>query len=171
MSSFGRKLKLRRKKKETPELSITSLLDILTVLLMFLIRSYNTTDLSLEVIPGINLPTSSSNDLGSHAVTVQVNKNRELFFNNKLLTQLDAAGNGAQKLEQLLAKEAENERQALARMPASLNKTLLDKDGKPHPIPLKINFFIFSAAAMKLLNFLRLSFLWPCFWGVSIGGL
>ena len=96
MSSFAKKIKLRRRKKIPTELDITSLLDILTILLVFLLRSYNATDLKLDVAQGVTLPSAESQNLGSYAIVLQVNKNRELFFNNQLVTKLDASGNGAQ---------------------------------------------------------------------------
>ncbi|OFZ17323.1 MAG: hypothetical protein A2X86_02395 [Bdellovibrionales bacterium GWA2_49_15] len=139
MSSFAKKIKLRRRKKSPVELDITTLLDILTILLVFLLRSYNATDLKLDVAQGVTLPTAESLDLGSYAIVLQVNKNRELFFNNKLITHLDASGKGGPELEKLLATEAENQRKEMARQPASHTKLPLDKDGKPQILPLKIN--------------------------------
>ncbi|MBI2520073.1 MAG: biopolymer transporter ExbD [Bdellovibrio sp.] len=132
MSSFAKKIKLRRRKKEPTELDITSLLDILTILLVFLLRSYNATDLKLDVAQGVTLPTAQSQDLGSYALVLQVNKKRELFFNNKLVTQLDVTGKGGSDLEKLLTVEAEHQRKEMAaRHPAS------QPDSKP--VPLKIN--------------------------------
>ncbi len=133
MSSFAKKIKLRRRKKIPTELDITSLLDILTILLVFLLRSYNATDLKLDVAQGVTLPSAESQNLGSYAIVLQVNKNRELFFNNQLVTKLDASGNGAQTIEKLLAEEAEHQRKEISRQPASQTTALkinlvFDKD-------------------------------------------
>ncbi len=137
MSNFAKKLKSRRAKKEVPEMNITSLLDILTVLLLFLIRNYNTTDLNLDVIPGISLPVSTSVDLGSNAIIIQVNKNRELFIDNKLIATLDATGKGMEPLEKILAEEAKKQRAALALEEG--NRKPATTDTKQNKQPLKVN--------------------------------
>ncbi len=54
------RLKIRHKKKHALELSlnITSLMDVLTVLLFFLLKSFSVTSNSLETPAGIRLPAS-----------------------------------------------------------------------------------------------------------------
>jgi len=73
----------RRPKKKEVDVDITSLLDILVILLVFLLKSYNASDLKLELAKGITLPRSQSRHLGHHAVVVQVSKSKEIFLNNK----------------------------------------------------------------------------------------
>lgn len=75
--------RLRGKKSSEVEVDITSLLDILVILLIFLLKSYNSSDLQLDVLENISLPVSESRVLGSHSIIVQVDQNRRMFINHK----------------------------------------------------------------------------------------
>lgn len=70
-------------KKEPMDVDITSLLDILVILLVFLLKSYNASDLSVDVVKNLNLPVSSSTKLGNFAIVVQVDKRGRMFVDNK----------------------------------------------------------------------------------------
>ena len=83
-----KKLKLKKRERELMDIDITSLLDILVILLVFLLKSYNASDLKLDLAKGINLPNSKSRVLGNHAAIVQVNLKKELFINNKKIGTL-----------------------------------------------------------------------------------
>jgi biopolymer transport protein ExbD len=65
---------LRRKKNQVFDIDITSLLDILTILLVFLLQSYNSSGVIINVPKGIELPKSSSESLNNFGVNVQVSK-------------------------------------------------------------------------------------------------
>lgn len=97
-------------KKEAVEIDITSLLDILVILLVFLLKSYNASDLTLDVVDNLNLPGSKSNQLGHTAVIVQVNKNKEIFVNN---TIVEGANFNSDKIDALYGrlKEIQSEDQ------------------------------------------------------------
>lgn len=88
-----RKLKIRKREKEILDLDITSLLDILVILLVFLLKSYNASDLKLDMAKGITLPNSHSRELGHYAAIIQVNKDHILSINNKELGNLNNFGN------------------------------------------------------------------------------
>lgn len=62
----------RRNKKPLIDLDITSLLDILVIMLVFLLKSYNSTGIILNVPKDITLPTSNSSDINTSGVVVQV---------------------------------------------------------------------------------------------------
>ncbi len=64
----------RRKKNQVFDIDITSLLDILTILLVFLLQSYNSSGVVINVPKGIELPKSSSESLNNFGVNVQVSK-------------------------------------------------------------------------------------------------
>jgi biopolymer transport protein ExbD len=64
----------RRKKEAVFDIDITSLLDILTILLVFLLQSYNSSGVVINVPKGIDLPRSASESLNSFGVNVQVSK-------------------------------------------------------------------------------------------------
>jgi biopolymer transport protein ExbD len=86
---FGR----HKKDKEPLDVDITSLLDILVILLVFLLKSYNASDLKLEVAKDLKLPPSKSQALGHLAPIVQVSSNREVWINNEKIGLL-GAGSG-----------------------------------------------------------------------------
>lgn len=64
-----------RKKSQMIDLDITSLLDILVILLVFLLKSYNSSGIILNVPKGIELPTSASSSVNTSGVMVQVSPN------------------------------------------------------------------------------------------------
>ncbi len=74
MSRSSRSIRSRkfRKKKGPLELDITSLLDILVILLVFLLKSYNSSGVVINVSKDIKLPYSESASPGSSGVKVQV---------------------------------------------------------------------------------------------------
>lgn len=78
-------LRQQRRNKAAADVDITSLLDVLVILLVFLLKSYNASDLTLDLAKDITLPNSNTELLGNHAVIVQVNKDSKLFVNNKEL--------------------------------------------------------------------------------------
>lgn len=64
--------RIRRGKKEALDLDITSLLDILVILLIFLLKSYNSSGLVFDVNKDIVLPTSASISINTPGTIVQV---------------------------------------------------------------------------------------------------
>ncbi|MCT4643255.1 MAG: biopolymer transporter ExbD [Bacteriovoracaceae bacterium] len=68
------RFKKRRNKKGFLEIDITSLLDILVILLIFLIKSYNSSGVTLNVPKGIELPNSQSDSINTPGVLIQVSK-------------------------------------------------------------------------------------------------
>ncbi|OIQ16716.1 MAG: hypothetical protein BM556_13715 [Bacteriovorax sp. MedPE-SWde] len=65
----------QRRKKGVIDLDITSLLDILVILLVFLLRSYDSTGVILNIPKDIKLPHSASQSLNKNGVVVQVSPN------------------------------------------------------------------------------------------------
>ncbi len=61
-----------RTKREVLDLDITSLLDILVIMLVFLLNSYNSSGIILNVPKGVTLPKSESQSLNTNGVVVQV---------------------------------------------------------------------------------------------------
>jgi biopolymer transport protein ExbD len=117
--------RLRRKKNEPLDVDITSLLDILVILLVFLLKSYNPTDLKLDVVKNITLPNSASKALGHTSTTVQVSSEHEFWIDNKKIGSLEKDNNEKYTmLHQKLTSIKEEEKQN--RDPAAVTK-----DGKP----------------------------------------
>jgi len=79
--------KMKRKQRESLDVDITSLLDILVILLVFLLKSYNASDLKLQLVDDLKLPISQSNVMGEHTVQIQVNKNKKIWVDNKEIGQ------------------------------------------------------------------------------------
>lgn len=66
----------RRKTPQALDLDITSLLDILTILLVFLIQSYNASGVIINVPDGITLPRSITDSQNTFGVNVQVSADK-----------------------------------------------------------------------------------------------
>lgn len=64
----------RRKKEQVFDIDITSLLDILTIMLVFLLQSYNSSGVTINVPKDIELPRSASETLNNFGVNIQVSK-------------------------------------------------------------------------------------------------
>jgi biopolymer transport protein ExbD len=74
--SRARSIRYRRGKKKAGafDIDITSLLDILTILLIFLLQSYNSSGVIIHVPKDIELPRSASESLNNFGVNIQVSK-------------------------------------------------------------------------------------------------
>lgn len=82
----------RRREREAVDVDITSLLDILTILLVFLLKSYNASDLKLDLQKNIEMADSEARTITKYAPVVQVDKNSVVFLNNKEIGRLPASG-------------------------------------------------------------------------------
>lgn len=90
-----RSIKNRRGKKAagTFDIDITSLLDILTILLVFLLQSYNSSGVVINVPKGIELPRSNSETLNTFGVNVQVSKS-QIWVDDQEVVNTDSADQG-----------------------------------------------------------------------------
>lgn len=66
----------RREKKEVVDLDITSLLDILVILLVFLLKSYNASGILLNIPENLKMPESKSKSMNTTGVMVQISKDK-----------------------------------------------------------------------------------------------
>ena len=84
----------RKTKRAVIDLDITSLLDILVIMLVFLLKSYNASGIILNVPKGILLPKSISQSINSTGVNIQVSPDsiwvddQEIVSQNKPNTRL-----------------------------------------------------------------------------------
>lgn len=121
----------RKRKKKDLDVDITSLLDILVILLVFLLKSYNPTDLKLEVVKNLTLPHSDAKDLGNKAIIVQVNKDRKVFVDHKEIGYIDSLSSSTispllEKLKEYKKQEEESIKEMETRAPAgNFSKDLL----------------------------------------------
>ncbi len=106
----------RKREREAIDVDITSLLDILTILLVFLLKSYNASDLKLDLQRNLEMADSDTRAMTRYAPVVQVNKEARVFLNNKELGRLPASGemavltNALKKAKQGI--EADNQKKA-----------------------------------------------------------
>lgn len=82
----------RHKEREAVDVDITSLLDILTILLVFLLKSYNASDLKLDLQKGVEMADSDAREMTRYAPVIQVNKEAKVFLNNKEIGRMPASG-------------------------------------------------------------------------------
>lgn len=104
--------KNKREKKEGMDLDITSLLDVLVILLVFLLKSYNASDLKLDLVKDLVVPNSAARLLGHTAVTIQISQDKTIYINNKKIGATATTGENALLLEKLKEfKELEKQKQ------------------------------------------------------------
>ena len=75
----------KRRKRESHELDISSLLDILVIFLVFLLKSYNSSGIVINVPKGISLPPSKSTTLNNHGIIIQVSTTTIWVDDEKIL--------------------------------------------------------------------------------------
>src|SRR4051794_2032249 len=82
-------LKKRKHRRELMEftLNVTSLMDVLTVLLFFLVKSYSVSQAALATPQGLRLPASTANGELEETVAVALTA-KELRVNNNVLVTL-----------------------------------------------------------------------------------
>lgn len=98
----------RIKKREALDVDITSLLDILVILLVFLLQSYNASNLALHLAENTTPPESKARDLGENRILIQVNADHEIWVNDeklpvKITTRNQTFSPLAEKLNDALA--------------------------------------------------------------------
>jgi biopolymer transport protein ExbD len=99
----------RKREREAIDVDITSLLDILTILLVFLLKSYNASDLKLDLTKNLEIADSDSRYMTRFAPVVQVNKEAKVFVNNKEIGRLPASGEMAALTQILKLEKAKTE--------------------------------------------------------------
>lgn len=72
------------------DIDITSLLDILTILLVFLLQNYNSSGVIINVPKDIDLPRSSSISLNNYGVNIQVSKS-QIWIDDKEVVNTETA--------------------------------------------------------------------------------
>lgn len=126
------KKKFSRKRESEPvDVDITSLLDILTILLVFLLMNYSASDLKLDITPGLELAESESKIITKFAPVVQLNKEHKVFLNNKEVGRLPASGEMkalTEKLKEEKAKTVKYNEVNRHKQNAELVNLVFDKD-------------------------------------------
>ena len=103
----------KRSKSNVLDLDITSLLDILVIILIFLLKSYNSSGVVFNVPKDISLPKSQSIKINSPGVIIQVSKKNvwlddELIIQNNDLSKM--TDHGGRRIIKLFDKLVEKRR-------------------------------------------------------------
>ena len=96
--------KFKKKDMEVEEFDITSLLDILVILLVFLLKSFNDSDLTVDLVNELALPYSLSRTTAHDGVVLQVNKKGNVFINSEVLGNIEAEET-VEKIKRMLKSE------------------------------------------------------------------
>jgi biopolymer transport protein ExbD len=83
----------RDKKSKDMEIDITSLLDILVILLVFLLKSYSASDYRPDIKNNLKMATSRLSKITTSAVTIQVGKDHKVWVEGKLIGKISRGGN------------------------------------------------------------------------------
>lgn len=90
-SIFQKKYKAGPARKDGNDfVNLTSLLDVLIILLFFLLMSYNPTEFEINADKDINTPFSESLDFGKLATVVQVKPNLDIFLEKEKIGNLSS---------------------------------------------------------------------------------
>lgn len=121
----------RKRERQDVDVDITSLLDILTILLVFLLKSYNASDLKLDLTKNLEIADSDSRYMTRYAPVVQVNRESKVFVNNKEIGRIPASGEMAELTASLKTEkskiEAENAKK-VHKINADLVNLVFDRD-------------------------------------------
>ena len=127
----------REAENDNGELNLTAMMDMMTILLVFLLKSYGAVDISVAMGPDLTPPSSKSTLAPMKTVTVTVTK-KDIAVGDKGVFKLD--GNGAilaedaakglllQPVKDALDKEVEKENKIVAGNKAEAAKLGTDKD-------------------------------------------
>jgi len=117
----------KRAKSEAMELDITSLLDILVILLVFLLKSYNASNLKLDLVKGLTVPQSDVRKLGNHSVIVQIDKDKNIWLHRKNIGKINESEKEIQVLKSALELEQQNYEKENNKKTKAIN-LVFDKD-------------------------------------------
>lgn len=94
-----RNRRARRRIQKNFDLPLTSMMDVLVIIVVFLLKSYSTSTNSFTTVPGLKLPISTSLDIPPDSLHVIVTPEGLTFENEKIMeftqTLTDVGTNGA----------------------------------------------------------------------------
>lgn len=118
-------LQKRAELKKPLELDITSLLDILVILLVFLLKTYNPEDTILKLVDNLKLPFSESRATREEVVTLQIDRNRVMWLREMKIGVLKKSMEGDRIKS--LSSALDKIRKERTRGPASKNDKMRGK--------------------------------------------
>jgi biopolymer transport protein ExbD len=87
-------MKLRKEKRvvgEAEELDITSLMDVLVIILVFLLQNFDSSEFSIGIVEELILPYSTSKEIPRKAPVLQANAQEDIYLNGELICNLKDA--------------------------------------------------------------------------------
>ncbi|MCM2321708.1 MAG: biopolymer transporter ExbD [Oligoflexia bacterium] len=81
----------RRKINQVFELQLTSMMDVLVIIVVFLLKSYSTTINTFTTVPGMQLPISRSEDMPPESLQVIITPEAVTFENERILEFVQTA--------------------------------------------------------------------------------
>ena len=85
---FHRSIRSRRNRRKLPgtfELQLTSMMDVLVIIVVFLLKSYSTSTNSFTTVPGLKLPYSVSQDVPADSLQLIITPEAMTFENERIL--------------------------------------------------------------------------------------
>ncbi|MFY7992323.1 MAG: biopolymer transporter ExbD [Bacteriovoracaceae bacterium] len=95
----------RKRNTEMADVDITSLLDVLVILLVFLLKNYNASDLKLDLAKKTEMAESEARRMTRFAPVVQISKEAKVYLNNKEIGRLPAGSDDLTFLSEALRQE------------------------------------------------------------------
>lgn len=92
--AFHRSIRSRRGRKRVNgafELQLTSMMDVLVIIVVFLLKSYSTTLNTFSTVPGMQLPISKSEDSPPDSLQVIITPEAMTFENERILEFIQTA--------------------------------------------------------------------------------
>lgn len=92
--AFHRSIRKRRKLKRISsifELQLTSMMDVLVIIVVFLLKSYSTTLNTFSTVPGLQMPISRSEDSPPESLQIIITPETVTFENEKILEFIQSA--------------------------------------------------------------------------------
>ncbi len=137
----------RKRVKNTLELQLTSLMDVLVIILVFLLKSYSTSTSNFSTVSGINLPVSGSPDIPPDSLQVIVTPEGMTFEDARILDFIQTQASVGSDTPEYKLKKTDLDRDGHRILPlydaltqakekAELlrtKSTARDKDGNPLP--------------------------------------
>lgn len=88
-----RSRRARRKITKVFELQLTSMMDILVIIVVFLLKSYTTSTYNFSTVPGLKMPISVSQDVPPDSLQVIITPEAMTFDNERILEFKQTAAN------------------------------------------------------------------------------
>lgn len=122
-------MKKKTRRKENSSLNITSLMDVMTIILVFLLKSYSTEDVSVAASEFLTLPVSTAQTAPKLAVNVVISQ-RDILVDGQVVLTIEPSADGSWQIP-----EAEKRQSLIPKLYDKLNekaevaKSLGDRTG------------------------------------------